>query len=59
MATLLINNFFSPPPHFGLDFGLYSVHATLLYLLPLRFHAAESEDAGIEPRNIATVALGS
>ncbi len=56
-----INNLFSPPPPSwpGFYVPLYRVHATLLYLLPLRFHAAVSEDAGIEPRTIATVALGS
>jgi hypothetical protein len=37
--------------------GLSVLYSTLLYQPPLRFHYA-SEDAGIEPRAVATLAIG-
>jgi hypothetical protein len=41
-----------------LIFSLYIRCSTLLYMPPLRFHCVgASEDAGIEPRTVATTAL--
>jgi hypothetical protein len=40
------------------DFFLYVLYSTLLHLSSLRFHCM-SEDAGIEPRTVATSALAT
>ncbi len=40
----------------GYFFDFVSAFLTLLHLPPLRFHTV-SEDAGIEPRTVATLAL--
>ncbi len=39
-----------------LDFFMYVLYSTLLYLPPLRYHCV-SEDTGIEPRTVAISAL--
>jgi hypothetical protein len=43
----------------GIFLLFYVFYSTLLHPPPLRFHCVGSEDAGIEPRTVATLAIVS